>query len=211
MRKNVFVALVLTALMFCSAASASVIISADTFPDDNFRVYVTRNLDSDNDGILSDAEISAVITIPEGLSYTYDFSSQTLNFPPVALDLANVRDFTGIEYFSELKALSCGGLNLSTLLNLVSNDKLVFLHCERMIVQSLDLSGKTALLYVDCPSIGLETLDVSACENLLYLNCRNNSISSLNLSASTRLDNLNCSNNNLPRLDLSDIDELGNS
>lgn len=206
MRNNIFAAFVMVVLL-CEAAFADVSI-VENFPDDAFRSYVSANFDTDSDGTLSDTEIAAVVRIPATMTYSYNTSDHTLTTSELVLALAEVRDFTGIEYFSELEALHCGGLKYRTLLNLASNDKLICVKCEAIDLQSLDLSGHTALQYVHCSSIWLESLDVSGCENLVYLNCQNNSISSLDLSDSSSLDSLNCSVNNLPRLNLSENTEL---
>ena len=209
MRQNIFAASVLAVLMFCMPVRAEVSITAENFPDDTFRDYIASNFDINNDGILSDDEIADIVRIPATMTYSYNTSTHELDSSELILALAGVRDFTGIEYFTELEALNCGSIdNYPTLLNLASNDKLVFVKCSIIDLQKLDLSGHSALLYVDCPNSGLESLDVSGCENLVYLNCSNNSISSLDLSASRLLDKLDCSSNNLPRLDLSELDEL---
>ncbi len=206
MRKNLFVASVM-AVLLCGAAFADVSITAENFPDNVFRAYVSENFDSDGDGTLSDAEIASVVRIPATLTYSYDTSTHTLTQTEAILKLATVSNFKGIEYFTNLEALSCGGLVLSVMMNLASNDKLIFFHCESMTLQSLDLSGKSSLLYVDCPNVGLESLDVSDCWDLVYLNCSHNSISSLELSDNSALDYLDCSNNHLARLDLTEIEE----
>ena len=61
MKKGIGLLVILLVLLFCAAAAADTVIDADAFPDEIFRDYVSRNLDRDGDGTLSDGELKAVI------------------------------------------------------------------------------------------------------------------------------------------------------
>ena len=51
------------ALFSFSAAFADIAVNASNFPDANFREYILENLDDDGDGVLSNAEINAVVSM----------------------------------------------------------------------------------------------------------------------------------------------------
>ena len=94
MRKIIVVAFVL-AVLIAGIAWADVSITEENFPDDSFRNYVSEELDSDGDGVLSDEEIASVSSISVG-SYGID-------------------SLKGIEYFTALENLDCSGNYLSEL------------------------------------------------------------------------------------------------
>ena len=71
MRKIFVVAFALAVLAVCGQAWADVGITAENFPDDTFRYYISSHFDTDSDGILSDSEIALVTSIPSGMIH-YD-------------------------------------------------------------------------------------------------------------------------------------------
>ena len=75
----------------CSTAFASVPINTTNFPDATFRWYISTNFDTNQDGVLSDAEIAKIQYI--------DSSGWEAVVPYVNLK--------GIENFTALKKLSC--------------------------------------------------------------------------------------------------------
>ena len=84
-------------------------IDASTFPVDTFRAYVAENFDTDNDGRLSDDEISAATKID-------------------LTDAKELKDLQGVELFTELKRLYVKG-NQLVRADLSANTKLAyFLH-----------------------------------------------------------------------------------
>ena len=87
MRNNIFAASVMAVLVLCGTAFAGVNISADTFPDEFFRDYVSSNFDLDEDGVLSDDEIASV---------------QSIN-----VRSHQISSLKGIEYFTSLVSLDC--------------------------------------------------------------------------------------------------------
>ncbi len=158
------------------------------FPDANFRAYVLKNFDADNDGVISDEEAAGVTSI--------DCSNQGL----VSL--------SGIERFTNLTYLKCSG-NQLTELSLKGNVKLLTLRCsENDKMTSLDVSSNTALQSLDCYDNSLGTLDISGNTELTYLACGNNSLTTLDVSNNVKLQSLDCSNNPLGALDVSKNTEL---
>ncbi len=111
------------------------VINSTNFPDENFRSYVSAEIDNDNNGYLDSDEIQNSTTI--------DCSNK------------NISNLKGIEFFNELKSLSCSDNQLTT----------------------LDVSKNTALNYLNCNNNQLTTLDVSNNIELEYLYCIYNFLS----------------------------------
>lgn len=164
------------------AQSASgVSISAENFPDEAFRNYVSANFD-DGDGILSDTEISAVTAIN--------------------VNGKGIKSLKGIEYFTALTKLDCND-NFLTELDVTQNTALTKLDCYENQITSLDLSSCTRLAYLDCCQNKLTNLEIKQCTGLTYLECEENDITSLDLSGLSALAQLNCFNCLIESLDIS--------
>ena len=184
------------------ARSASgVSISAENFPDEAFRNYVSANFD-DGDGILSDTEISAVTAIN--------------------VNGKGIKSLKGIEYFTALTKLDCyenqiTSLDLSSCTRLAYLDccqnkltnleikqctGLTYLECDENDITSLDLSGLSALAELNCCNCLIESLDISGCVGLKDLNCGYNYIETLDLSDCTTLESIGCGDNELTDLDV---------
>ncbi len=141
---------------FC--AWGSVVIDETMFPDDEFRAYVLSadvSIDKDQDGTLSDAEISEVTEID--------------------VNYMGISSLKGIEYFKALMALGCSR-NQLTELDVSKNTKLVDLHCHTNNISSLNLSNNLALMRLICYSNNLMKLDVSSNTKLVTLDCYNNAL-----------------------------------
>ena len=220
MRKIVAASVV--AVLLAGAAWADVNITAENFPDNTFRQYISSStIDTNQDGVLSDAEIGEVKELPAGITYTnevmlYD-SSKTITtiLPAQPETLSTVHDFTGIEHFTSLEALyyeelfRYGQQNLLQSIDLSHNTALKYLHFCPARLQILDLSANTELLSVECPNISLESLDVSGCTCLAYLDCSSNDLTTIDVAGNTALLILNCSGNSLSSLDVSALFWLG--
>ena len=205
MRKIFVVAFALAVLSMCGYAWADVNITAENFPDNKFRNYISNNFDTDEDGTLSDEEIEAVTALPVGLTYSYISNSLIMSDTN---QLSTVHDFTGIEHFAYLEALYYEELfrradpNLLAGIDLSHNTRLVFLHFVAATVSQLDLSSNSALLYADLPYGELASVDVSGCTNLHYLNVSNNLLDTLDVSDNPALEHLDFSNNRIQNISL---------
>ena len=148
-----------------------------TFPDSNFRSVVS-GYDSNEDGILSIAEIQVVTEI--------------------ACDAQGIADLRGIEFFSELTSLVCQG-NQLTSLDVSHNPALTTLSCYGNALTELDVSQNPALETLACSNNPLTSIDVSNNQNLQELSCNNNSqLESVNVSNNSSLISLYC--NSCPSL-----------
>ena len=159
-----------------------VAIDATNFPDETFRTYVKENIDTTPDDILTVSELEQVTMID--------------------VSLKEISDLTGVEYFTALKELYCGGNNL-TELDVRQNTALQQLHCFDNNLTELDLSQNTALQTLSCNDNNLTELDLSQNSALQRLQCHYNNLTELDVSQNTALQELFCSNNNLTKLDLS--------
>ena len=99
-------------------AAGDVVINEANFPDSTFRNYISRNFDTNNNGILSSAEIDQIVV---------------LSLPQ------NTKSTKGIEYFSNLVFLDCNGNELEEL-DTSKNSQLTVLFANRTKLKGLDVS-----------------------------------------------------------------------
>lgn len=190
-------------------ADDSVALNEMNFPDANFRAYLSENVDTDGNGALSVEERD--------------------NHPIISVTNRGITSLKGIEYFPNLKNLSCSKnpldkLDVSTLteltsltcmadglseLNLYENNKLQRLNCANNQLTSLVVLSDS-LTKLDCYVNKLEKLDLTSVPNLKSLRCDQNSLKSLDLSNNQSLTSINCTYNNLTSLDLSKNTSLAN-
>jgi len=113
-----------------------------------------------------------------------------------------ISDLTGIEAFTALTNLNCGG-NQLTYLDVSNNTALDDLRCFSNLLTSLDVSQNTALTALNCEGNQFTSLDVSNNTALTILDCASNQLTSLDVSNNTALDELICMENQLTTLDIS--------
>ena len=155
-------------------AAEGVTIDETTFPDAVFRQYVLDTIDTDKDEILETEEISIVTDIY--VSYE------------------SITSLKGVEYFTFLKTLYCGGNQLMSL-DVSKNEALSELDCYGNQLTSLDVSKNGALSELKCYRNQLTSLDVSKNEALTELLCYGNRLTSLDVSKNSMLTVLNCNSN----------------
>ncbi|MBQ9895725.1 MAG: hypothetical protein IJM40_00250, partial [Synergistaceae bacterium] len=175
------------ALFSFSAAFADIAVNASNFPDANFREYILENLDDDGDGVLSNAEINAVVSMD--------------------VNACGIESLAGIKNFTSLQHLECY-LNGMTELDVSNLNKLQVLYCHSNGLTSLNLSGCSSLRALNCRSNGLTELDLSSCTSLEWLQCSLNSLKTLDLAANYNLKNIYCRENELEAIDLSERENL---
>ena len=177
----------ISAMMLTAGAADSVKINEKNFPDEIFRAYVQKNFDKDEDGMLSEKEIS--------------------NVKRIIVRNNVIESVKGVEYFTELEYLNCEHNNIGEF-DLTKNTKLRTFCCGKNIIPELDLSKNTELEWLDCYGCGLTELDVSKNKELTYLACYHNDLKKLDVSKNTKLRTLYCENNEFTSLDLSKNTEL---
>lgn len=175
--------------------AAPVAINATNFPDENFRTIVSMECDEDEDGYLSDSELSGV-TLFSVTGYLYDLDEN-----------AEIESIKGIEYFTNLRTLRCGGIGLKSI-DVTKLTNLTWLDCMGNDLEALDVSKNTSLRTLNCQSNDLTTLNVTMLSNLQSLSCSTNQLTTLNVSNNTALTTLQVSQNQLTELNLSSNTQL---
>ncbi len=166
-------------------------INETNFPDPNFRDYMARNWDQNNDKYFSPSEIAAVKGI---LCDNLDGDQP-------------IKSLKGIEFFTEIWTLSCVYNELTTI-DLSHNKKLSYLNCHHNKLEELNVSGLPLLETFYCGSNKLQSIDVSKNKQLKDFSCKENSIDTLDVSQNKELEKLVCGDNNLTELDVSENKKL---
>lgn len=163
-------------------------ISENIFPDETFRKYVSEKIDKDKNKSLSESEIAAVtvIDIATGNNWMYK----------------GAKNLTGIEVFTGLTTLRCGGSQVTSL-DLSKNTALAYLKCNETPLTSLDLSKNTELKELTCHGTQITSLDLSENTALEKVLCYNTPLTSLDVSGCEKLKSLNVENTGLTYLDVS--------
>ena len=158
---------------------ADVEINKRTFPDYYFRRWLL-NEDVGYDGLLTDAEIASVTEM-----YLFEDTD-----PIMIYRCGPVASLEGIEYFTSLTKLRCGGLSL-TELDLTKNTKLkwLLLH-ENSYLTKVDVSG-TEVQRIECAdNWRLNEFKASGCTGLDYMECVENKLTELDVTGCTALSKL---------------------
>ena len=171
------VLLLLTLLFACQCAMADVTINSTNFPDANFMNKV-KQFDTNNNGVLSTAELNAVTGM-----YLYNYSISSLQ---------------GISYFTNLETLNCESNYIKTL-NLSQNTKLKTLNCKSQHGNLTSLKVPTSITSLDCSyNTSLGSLDLSSHNSLETLTCSYCGLTSLKVSTCAyNLRTIYCDNNKL--------------
>ena len=164
-----------------------VVIDDYNFPDEYFNAYLKTQVYG-LDGFITDDEIKKLTWLYVG--YT-----------------GNVSNLKGIEYFTELKELSCND-NQLTNLDVSKNTALMTLNCSNNQLTNIDVSKNVALTGLDCSKNQLTNLDVSKNTALMTLSCSNNQLTNIDVSKNVALTGLYCSKNQLASLDVSGCTSL---
>ena len=190
----------------------SIDIDMDTFPDDDFQLYVEYAFDTNRDGKLSDAERKAVKEIDIS-----DCSEYKLG-----LECNNAVSLKGIEYFPNLEKLDCSqnsiekldvsklknlkelrcNNNLIRKLNVKNNSKLKLLYCAGNKLKGIDLSKNVNLVKFYGRENQIRKVDFSANKKLSFISLTENKLKRINLRAQKNLGKFYCASNELKELDL---------
>lgn len=176
--------------------TSGVAISEANFPDQTFRNYVDWNLDTDEDNILSDAEIAAV----ESISLSDSFSD--------SFDLPPIQSFEGLAFFTNLKSFTYSGSGV-TALDMSGNPNLETLHCENSQIAELNVTQNPKLKILNCKNTKIAALDVRSNPELVSLDCWATPIASVDVSHNQKLETLSVGwSQQLTELTLGDLPAL---
>lgn len=186
-----------TALPTVGLASDNVPINDETFPEQGFQKYVSREFDTNKDGYLSEAERNAAEEIVIGID--------------------TEGDLTGIEYFPAIKRLRYRHDGTETALHkldLSKNTNLETLELFATRLKSLDLSQNKKLISItileEQLTSQLTSLTLGEKPALRVLSCKGSRIEQIDLSGTTeKLAGLYLNDNRLTSLDLSSCPNVG--
>ena len=175
-------------------AADGVEINEENIPDEAFRNYISKNADTDKDGVLSESEIEFFEKIEIwGSKWNHNI----------------VKNIKGIEFFSNLKSLLLSGSEISAL-DLSNNTELTsVMLIDNFALESVDLSKNTKLERLDCDNselvedVGLKTIDLSNNVNLKRLDLSNNRFTKLDVSNNTLLTTIKCNRSAICTIDVS--------
>ena len=153
-----------------------------TFPDPEFRDYVSVDFDRNGNGWLSPIEIQ--------------------NATDIDAEEYDIRNVKGIEYLTELGSIHLICAPHLTSIDLRANTKLYSVDLGDNALQEIKLDGLTELIYLYVGNNALRELDVSDFA-LKQLNCENNPLTSLELGDQPELKTLYAHHTDLTELDLS--------
>lgn len=174
------------------AAQGDVKINSTNFPDEEFRKYISKNIDRNKDGVLSKSEIKKVTEIRLYISSKNGYGKTKYY---------KCKNLTGIGIFTELAVLDCSD-NKLTKLDVSKNTKLEFVNCGYNGIKELNVSKLTKLKELHCYDNKLTKLDVSKNVKLEILECSSNNLTGLDLRKNAKLVGLFCDENKLTKLDL---------
>lgn len=142
------------------------------FADANFKAYCVAHFDANEDGEITRAEAQLVTDI--------------------AVCTDNIKSLEGIEYFTNLKTLSCTG-------SLIATKSAAGTYAGQL--ETIDVKQNSLLESLDCHGNQLISMDLSENHNLTVLDCSNNQLTSLTLYwYGWTLTKLDCSQNRLTTL-----------
>ena len=162
-------------------------INDENFPDENFRDYVAREWDKNQDKYFSPSEIADAKWI--------------------SCDNKEISNLKGIEFFTNIWLLECYYNNLTTI-DLSHNKNLSYINCHHNQLNELDVSGLPLLETFYCGHNALPSIDVSKNEKLEDFDCQDNHLDTLNVSQNKELVKLSCGTNNLTELDVRENKKL---
>ena len=169
-------------------AATGVTIDENHFPDYWFRRWILQQA-MGFDGVLTEDEIAEVTDI--------SLTCETVKFPCESTVECPCKSIKGIEYFTELTQLRCGGLALSEL-DVTKNTKLKNLWCfENKADMKIDMSNNTVLRRAILYGNRITEINLAGCSALKELQCDGNKLQALNVSDCTALTSLSCYGNSI--------------
>lgn len=147
---------ILGATMIETASSVDAVLDIDDVDDDAFADYLSRKVDTDGDGYISQKEADRVTSIGN-LSQDFTYGN--------GLCASGVEDLDGIEVFKNLKVLLVCDNELESL-DLSHNTKLRFVDCSGNYLEDLDLPKTDKLTTLWAYDNRLDELDVSGVPEL---------------------------------------------
>ncbi len=171
----------------CGLGGKKIAIDEKNFPDEGLRKsLLAYDKYWDNDGKLNESEVASIDH----------------------LILSDVKDFTGLECFTNLKAIEIRKCTIDELkfTNVPNLNNLVI--SEGCYVRKLNLSKNPKIVKLICKNISLEELVLPSDSSLGFLICSNNKLTNVELSNCDELCYVALEGNDLSSLDIGDCPKL---
>ncbi|MEL1246299.1 leucine-rich repeat domain-containing protein [Flavobacterium sp. DGU11] len=189
-------------------ACQSVVSQTINIPDPSFKTmllnpqYIAGDSSGSDYGLDIDTNNDGEIQVSEAVLVT----GLKMN-TSVITSTNDILSLEGIQYFTNVKSISCMG-NQLTSLDVSVLPSLEYLNCGHNLISSLNVSGLNHLELLWCDSNLLTTLNISGLPALKTVFCHDNYLTSLNLNELPVFIALVCSNNDLAELHLNNITTL---
>ncbi len=179
--------------------SKEIEINETNFPDAIFREYISNKFDVDNDNILSEDEMLNVTEIGVGEKDEYGCFN---------IDLSDVSDCKGIEFFTNLREFYC--MNYSGVdIDFRSNSELMVLSMDGGQLEELDISNNPNLINVSLQrNTGIKELDFSNNKKIEIIDLYDCSVENIILDNNNNLKDLLLFKTNVMKLDISKCDTV---
>lgn len=151
-------------------------IDDEHFPADDFRDYVSRECDSNDDDWLDANEIDNV----------YDITLRSWEDVEKGINVMYCPNLKGIEYFTNLTVLECRGCSIKTM-NLNKNTSLVCLYCDDNRITKLDARNLTSLEMISCQNNKIKNLYLGKNKELETLYADGNKLKKIDIKDCTKL------------------------
>ena len=192
-------------------------LTAAYFPDANFRKYISENVDTNKDNVLSQAERDACTAIniywdnvdgPVNSLNGIEFFSKLEDFIYLRIDYGNDKDPINQIDLSKNTDLThiCISNTCIKSLDISKNTKLTSLWLEGNSLTSLNLGKNTELTELDCSDNQIKVLDVRNNTKLTRLDTDCNPLNSIDVSNNQQLKIFSCSG--VSSIDISNNPEL---
>ena len=202
MMKRLFAMLLAALMLFALAPFAAaeetmpadhyIEINEQTFPDDEFRMFIREQygmFDPDDDVDFDDR-------------VWYMTEEKVLSIKVMEIDCP-VSDFTGLEHFTELTKLTVDPDGMTAVnLSFSKNTKLLRLTLRNFSVDAIDLSPLRELTYLEVESVPLRSLDLSRNTKLADLILDNVPLTALDVTDCADLHTLSLTNVPISALDV---------
>jgi len=172
-------------------------------PDSNFKAK-----------LLQASPIYSIAKDLQGVSVAIDTNNngeieeeEALQIGYLTLSQTTITDLTGIEYFTNLKELRCGGLGLNAL-EISPLEQLEVLWCDDNNITTLNLNSLISLKEIYCQQNQLVALNVDQLLNLTDVVCSNNLLTEIEVNSSLSLDYFFGHSNQFTSLDFSGLSNL---
>lgn len=194
-----------------TAVTDGVEINEENFPDWSFRQYVLDSCDVDHDGVLSDGEIEAVLSMDLSGVYAQNISGIRFftSMQEVTMSQNPMIETIDLSHNAAIQRVNVSGSYNLQNVTVAGCNEIRSLNMDGTAVSGLDLAGCSQLEELYCAGTKIAALDISGLESLKILECGDCSyLESLTLEGATGLERININGSAVHDLTLSGLNAL---